>query len=208
MTEKIQIPMKPRVTAVVGAKAAGKDELAQYLVKQYGVLAIEVGAFARKLEKEIDEEEPHIQYDPSAKKLAPFGAEYVMSRLIAEITENESLQTDALVITGVRTPAEATALKARFGSKLQLVYVKVGDQKIRYERAKERDFATDPNGFQEFVQKDERLKSDHALAKTAALADITLLNNDTLDSYYQQIESHIVPHLFPNNINESSGGEI
>jgi dephospho-CoA kinase len=189
--------LTPRVAVVVGPKAAGKDKLASYLVRQHGVRAVEVGAFARKLAEEARENHPHLQYDTSAKDLARHRSEYIMCWLVAATAANEKRWARALVVTGVRTPAEAAALKAHFGAALMLAFVRVGDQKTRFDRTRRRAYATDPNDFQTFVEQDEQLKSDHALAETARLADITLWNSDSLEAYYQQIETHIVPHLFP-----------
>jgi dephospho-CoA kinase len=194
MAEMKQI--KPRVVAVVGAKGAGKDELADYLVQEYGVLAVEVGEFARKLARDANKDEP-LCYDVSAKNLAEYGPEHVMQQLVAEILESEQRAPQALIIMGVRTPAEAAVLKDNFGSDLLLVYIKVGDQATRYERVQKRDFATDSGDFEKFVQEDEQLKSDYSMATTAALADIILWNQGSLPAYHQQIKTHIVSHLFP-----------
>jgi dephospho-CoA kinase len=187
---------RPRIVAVVGATAAGKDVLAEYLARQYHAKVIEVGAFARQLHEEAEQADPHLQYDTSAKNMAGYGSAYIMQRLVAEIVEVGEQNTHVLVLTGVRTPAEAAALKSHFGSDLLLAYVKTGDQKLRFERVQQRNFATDADDFHEFSQHDEHLKSKHGLAETAVLADITLLNNESLEAYYKQIETCIVPHLF------------
>ena len=188
---------KTRVVAVIGPIAAGKDALADYLVQQYQAMAVEVGAFARQLTRDAAENEPYLQYDVSAKYLAGREPGYIIRRLVAEMTETGEPQTDALVITGVRTPAEAAALKDHFGPDLLLTYVKGGGPKQRYERVEKRDFATDPDDFAAFVQHDEQMKSENALEETIKLADVTLWNDRTLKAFYQQIETHIVPHLFP-----------
>ncbi len=194
---------QPRVVAVIGSIAAGKDELVHYLIQQYGVLGIDVGRFARQLGKDGEEGEAHLLYDTSAKKLAEYGPEVVMRQVVVEMMENGSPPPKALVITGVRTPSEALSLKAYFGPDLLLTFVKVEDQTTRYDRTQKREFGTDPNDFQDFVQQDDQLKSDYALGKTAVLADITLWNNKSLAAYYQQIETHIVPHLLPEKNSES-----
>jgi dephospho-CoA kinase len=188
---------KPRVVAVIGPIAAGKDALADYLAQQHQVMVVEVGAFARQLTRDAAQNEPYLQYDVSAKSLANREPGYIMRRLVAEMTETGEPQAEALVITGVRTPAEATVLKDHFGPDLLLTYVKGGGPKQRYERVEKRDFATDPNDFVEFAQRDEQMKSENALEETIALADVTLWNDSTLESYHRQIETHIVPHLFP-----------
>lgn len=184
-----------RVVAIIGSLAAGKDELVNYLVQRHQAMALEIGAFARQLEKDAHENQPSVHYDVSAKNLGDGGSEYVIRQLVEEILENETYRTAPLIITGIRTPAEVTVLKNHLGSDLLLVFVKVGDQQARYQRIQKRELATDPTDFHTFAQRDELRKSEYALEATAALADIQLWNNDTLEAYYQQIEEKIVPHF-------------
>jgi len=195
--EQRQTEPNPRVIAIIGPRAAGKGELAHYLRQQYGVPAIEVGRFARVLAGSTAKNPTQLQYDTVAKDLAEFDSEYILTRLVTEIVENDQRWTNTLVITGVRTPAEAAALKAHFGPDILLAYVRVGDLKTRYLRMKERDFSTDPDSFKAFARQDEELKEDYFLAKTAALADIILWNDSSQENFYQQIEEYMVPHLFP-----------
>ena len=189
-----------KIVAVVGALAAGKDALADYLLQQHSVVVVEVGAFARQLAEEADKADPQL-YDVSAKKMAEHGSEYVISRLVEEISQNEEWQTAPLVITGVRTPAEAIALKEQFGSDLLLTYVRVGDQAARYDRVQQRDLTSDPDDFQEFVEQDESLKAEFSLDNTAELADVVLWNSGSLDEFHSQIETKIVPHISDQNQN-------
>lgn len=197
-TETEREAKETRVVAVIGSKAAGKGELANYLGHHYGVTAVEVGQFARRLafEAEDGEEEPLLRYDTSAQTLAAYGSEQIVRWLVAEIVKNDQQQRNLLVITGVRTPAEAVVLKEHFGSDLLIVYVKVGDQKTRYERSQERGYVSDPVDFQDFVQKDNELKSTYSLAATESIADAILQNDGSLANFYQQIETQVVPHLF------------
>lgn len=67
MKQKVELNANPRVVAAIGTLAAGKDVLADYLAQRYQVMAIEVGAFARQLAKEANEDGPHLRYDISAK---------------------------------------------------------------------------------------------------------------------------------------------
>ena len=199
-----QPDLGPRIVAVIGPKAAGKDELARYLREQYGVPAIEVGRFARELAGESNEGQTHPQYDTVAQKLSEYGTEYIITRLVAEIVESGERWTNALVVTGVRTPAEASALRAHFGPDLLLAYVRVGDLETRYQRAKERGFSADPDDFQTFAGQDNSLKEEYSLAQTADLADAMLWNDGSLENFYRQIENHLVPHLIPRTRDNSS----
>lgn len=187
----------PRVAAIIGPKAAGKDELVRYLREQHGVPAIEVGRFARELAGQSKEDQAPLQYDTVAQKLTEYGTEYIITQLVSQIAQRGDRWTNVLVVTGVRTPAEATALKAHFGSDLLLAYVKVGDVNTRYQRAKARDFATDPDDLSAFLGQDEALKEDFSLAQTADLADTILWNDGSLDNFHRQIEDRLLPHLFP-----------
>jgi dephospho-CoA kinase len=197
MEQETKQNKQPRVVAIIGTMAAGKDVLTDYLVQQYQVMAVEIGAFARQLAKEADENGPHLRYDVSVKSLAEQEPEYIIRQLVAEMLETGERPTNTLVITGIRTPAEAAVLKEHFGSDLLLACVRVGDQNVRYERVQARDFATDPDDFHAFAEQDEQMKAENAMAETSALADVTLWNDGSLETYQQQIETYIVPHLFP-----------
>lgn len=120
-----------------------------------------------------------------------------MTRLVTEIVESGERWSNVLLVTGVRTPAEAKALKTHFGPDLLLVHVKVGDLQTRYQRVKARDYSRDPDDFHSFVGQDEALKESFSLTKTADLADTTLRNDGSLQNFRRQIEDQLVPHLFP-----------
>jgi dephospho-CoA kinase len=185
---------QPLVIAVVGAIASGKNVLADYLVQRHKAMAIEVGTFARWLCRLADNDDLEAQSDVFGRELVGYGSEHIIQRLVSEIIKSDE-RPDTLVITGVRTPAEAAFLKAHFGSDLLLVYVKVGDQRVRYERAQKRHFATDPEDFPSFVKQDEQMKAENALEATVDWADVTLWNAGTLGAYHRQIETYIVPYL-------------
>lgn len=196
---QVQANQSPsKIVAVVGALAAGKDALADYLQQRYAVVAVEVGEFARQLAEEADKDDAK-PYDATAQKLAEHGPEYVIARLVEEMSQNDEWQSKPLIITGVRTPAEAKALKEQFGSNLLLSYIRVGDQAARFDRVQQRDLTTDPDDFEEFVQQDESLKADFALENTVELADVILWNNGSLDEFHRQIEAEIVPHITDQN---------
>lgn len=188
---------EPPILAVVGAMAVGKNTLTNYLVQQHPVMAVEVGAFARQLFEEAANEKPFLDYDIAAKRLAQHGPEHVIERLVSEMIENNYWETEALVITGVRTPAEAAVLKDQFGSQMLLAGIRMRDQNLRYERLLQRNLASDPENAQEIVQQDAELQAKYDLAETFNLTDITLWNDGSLEEFYQQIETHIVPFLFP-----------
>lgn len=195
---QIQAKQYPKIVAVVGALAAGKDALADYLQRRYAVVAVEVGEFARQMAEEADKEDAK-PYDATAQQMAEHGPEHVITRLVEEISQNEEWQSKPLIITGVRTPAEAKALKEQFGSNLLLSYIRGGDQAARFDRVQQRHLTSDPGDFQEFVEQDESLKVDFSLENTAELADVVLWNNGSLDEFYRQIEAEIVPHILNQN---------
>lgn len=181
------------ITAVIGTTAAGKDELAGYLARQYGAAVIDLGPYARELARQAEDDQAHIYYDVSARNLAGYGPEFVLQQLAQEIKEDAC---GPVVITGVRTLAEIAVLKANFGSELLLVCVKVGDSHTRFERVRERNLPSDPDTYREFIRLEAREESVYLLSEAAGLADLTLRNNESLESYYRQIEASIVPRVF------------
>lgn len=183
-----------QIVAIVGAPGAGKEDLAHYLTERYDVVVVEVGDFARQLAANAGEA-ASATYDSSAEQLGEHGPEYVIYRLVDEIRENDEWRGVPLVITGVRTPAETAVLQEQFGDELLVVYLEVGSQADRFDRLQQRNRPTDPNDFQEFVAQDEALKDEFALPQTQDKADVILSNSGTLDAFFGDIETKIVPHL-------------
>ena len=188
-------PQRPRVVAVLGLAGAGKNELAGYLTRRYNALDVEVGAFARALAAHATADEPYMRYDLSAKKLADLGPAQLLSRLVLDIWQRQETAAQTVIITGVRTPAEAFLLRERLGEHLLLVFVDVTDDETRYERIRQRNFASDPEEFRVFQQHDQRLRAEFALLKAQELADLILWNDSSLANFFRQIEQELVPEL-------------
>jgi len=98
------------------------------------------------------------------------------------------------VIDSIRNPAEVQALKRR--KDFQLFYIDA-DQKIRFERIKQRGRENDPQTFEKFVElENKELKSKDPAAQqlenTAELADIVVENNESVRELENKIKDIIV----------------
>ena len=98
------------------------------------------------------------------------------------------------IVDSIRNPAEVRALRSR--KDFFLVNVDA-DQKIRFERIKSRARENDPTEFNKFVELEEReLKSADPAAQqleaTAALADVTVVNNESIRELESQMKEVLV----------------
>lgn len=184
-----------RFIVVTGTIAAGKDELANYLMDRHQVQVLEVGEFARQLGEADEQEQAELNYDVTLEELAEAESEEIMRQLIMALNHDHEQYKNGLVIMGVRTPAEISLLKEQLGSELLTVYIQVGNQTARYERTQARNFPTDSDDMSTFIDKDDEQKLEYGIMSLADLADVILWNNHSLPAYYQQIEIHVVPHL-------------
>lgn len=93
------------------------------------------------------------------------------------------------VVDSIRNPHEAEALKTRRDFILAWVDAPL---EMRFKRVKERKRENDPKSLDEFIRLEnaEKISADSAhqqLDRTAALADLKLVNDHTLDQLNQQI---------------------
>lgn len=113
------------------------------------------------------------------------GSAYVIESLIKEAEASGS----PAIIESVRTVGEVRALKKKGGILLSVD----ADPKIRYERVIRRGSETDAISFEKFIADEERESTSEDpgvqnLKKTAALADVRIMNNGTLPSLHRQID--------------------
>jgi dephospho-CoA kinase len=120
------------------------------------------------------------------RELRRRGGAGVLAEMLLEILDGE----DA-VVDSIRTPAEVEALRSR--GDFFLIEVRA-DEEARWQRMNARGRAGDPLEKETFLsQEAAEAKSDdeagQALDATAALADITILNDGTIEELEDKLES-------------------
>ena len=120
------------------------------------------------------------------RELRRQGGGGVLAEMLLDILSGE----DA-VVDSIRTPAEVEALRSR--GDFTLIEIRA-DEESRWQRMTSRGRAGDPTEKAAFLsQEAAEAKSEdeagQALDATAAMADITILNNGTLEELEGKIES-------------------
>lgn len=128
----------------------------------------------------------------SQQVLQRHGAGFFARLLIARI---QDAAWDAVGITGIRTPADSSAFRGRFGDDFVLIHVQAGDARIHFERVKARDEVRDPDSHKRFVRQDSEEEEVFDIQEAAARADITIENDGSLEDFHRSIEEQIVEPL-------------
>jgi len=181
--------MKKIYIGVVGQIAAGKEVLAEYLIKNYGFTTFSLSTV---IHKELDKRGVK---DFTRKTLQDVGDELrrdfgqdVLAKRTIEILKEESRP---VVITGIRNPAEIVFFKKIKGFVLVSVNSK---RKIRFKRVLSRAKPWDPKTWKEFYKIDRRDygvgqdKTGQQVGACLIMSDYVLSNNKDVGSFYKQIE--------------------
>ncbi|MBD3167914.1 MAG: AAA family ATPase [candidate division Zixibacteria bacterium] len=179
-----------KILGVTGKNGSGKDELIKYLNREYDVPSLSVGDIVRGIaEEEGVEKTRENLHDISEKCLSKYGRGYFITRII-DIIEREKWEN--VGITGIRTPSDVSILKGKYGNNFILIYVRVENPRIRYERIRERGEDRDKMEFKEFLRYDLEEDSQFNLRDTIRMADLNLDNSGSLNDFHRTIDHHVV----------------
>jgi dephospho-CoA kinase len=73
-----------------------------------------------------------------------------------------------------------------------LVYVKVGDPALRFERTQDRDSARDPDSYQAFLRQDQEEENLFHIGEAIDEADLTISNDASLEEFHERIEKALL----------------
>jgi dephospho-CoA kinase len=178
-----------RVFAVVGRNGSGKDEVVEYLQEKYGIPKTSVGDRVREIAEQEGKKPTRENLQEIAERYrARYGRDYFIKKIIRHM-EERGWKTAG--ITGIRTVADVSALKRKYGEDLVLVHVRVDHPKIRFQRLRKRGEARDPQTYEEFLDQDRREEEIFHLSDSIEQADVTIPNNGTLEQFHQEIEKNM-----------------
>ena len=162
------------IIGLTGSYCAGKDTVAEYLVKERRYAHY-------SLSDVIREEMKKAGIDTTRENLISFGTKLrtengngvLAKKVLAKIDDSKNY-----CITSIRHPDEVKELQKN--KRFVLINVDA-PQKIRFERMLQRNRAGDPKTFEDFVRL-EKMESQSSgsgqqLVKTARLADIVFIND-------------------------------
>jgi len=180
-----------RVIGAIGLNGSGKDELVDYLQERCDVSIYSTGDIVREIAHKEGKElsRPSLQ-NLSRRYMDSYGHDYFVRQVIKRIEMNGSVE--AAAITGIRTPDDVHTLKTRFGQDFILVYVRVTDPYLRYQRIKRRGEPRDPNSYEDFLRQQQRENQFFDIPRTISEADITIDNSEDLPTFHRKIEDSVV----------------
>jgi len=173
----------PRLIGLTGTNGAGKGEVAAYLVKK----GYEYFSLSDLIREELIKRDEEVTRDNLIKMgnqlREKFGAD-ILARLVMEKIKGKT------VIDSIRNPKEVEYLRKQKDFILLCIDAPV---ELRYERAKKRGRIESATNLREFIQKEEEemtsYKNGQQLRNCMSLADITLINDGTLEDLYQKLEA-------------------
>lgn len=177
------------IIGLTGSYAAGKDTAADYLVKKgykYHSLSDIIRDVLRKQGLEITRENL-INFGNNIR--VEFGPGELARRTIALIKSNNEENS---VIVSIRNPEEVKILRTNPYFRLWYVDAPI---KLRYDRTVKRQRSDDFSSYEDFVKKEQSENSSdpnaQQLNKVAGMADVTLVNDSTLENFYEKIDQHL-----------------
>ena len=172
----------PDVIGLSGRISAGKDSLAEYLVKNYGYTHVSTGDIVRA-------EATRLYGNIERETLQKVGPAYKAEKGAGIFVEMGLEKPRPIIVSGIRSMGEYKAIKQAGGV---MVFVDA-DPRLRYERMKKRARdAEAEKSFEEFIKSDEREKNagtndaDFRVDEIDEKADIHLDNSGTREEFYEK----------------------
>jgi len=175
---------------IVGLNGSGKDTVADYLVTTYNWAHKDLGQEIRDELKILgrDYQDRSVMTEYANYKRKTLGADYWCKKALS------SLNSDYIVITSIRNPAEAQLIKTKGGKIVEIF----AEDKTRFDRTRER-VKNNPNAhgdvesFEQFkarqqVELEHPDPSKQQLLACIAMADYRLDNDSSKESLYKQVD--------------------
>ncbi len=179
------------IIGLIGKIASGKDTVSKYIKEKHGFEEIVLGDIVREIAKErglsLDRESLlNLQKELTRK----YGEDYIIKLAVKRIKEKMKEGKKDFVVNGLRREMDVKVLKDSFKD---VVIVEVYcDDKIRFERIKNRGREGDPKTFSEFVKQDEEEERSFNISKVIKkYADYRITNNSTLQELYEEVDKLI-----------------
>lgn len=186
----------PKLIGISGTVASGKDTLANYLADQYTYKAISSGDMVRliSMKRHGSIERPELQ-ETAKYYRDKYGADYFIKAIIKDYqASNKDNNYKGLIITGLRSVGEASAVKSYGGVVLFLD----SPIKLRYERmqarARDQEVGLSLKEFEASGQKEWHSgddPSDFSLKNIKNMADAVIDNDYNL----AELESEAISKL-------------
>jgi dephospho-CoA kinase len=179
------------IIGLTGTFSSGKDMLAEHLQEKYGIMHISTGDIVREIAKDQKGSiERPVLLETANELRHTYGGGVLVERALDRY--HNSIRTYAgVVITGIRTLAEAQVIKDKGGT---IIYVDA-PLEIRYKRMQDR--ARDGEARISLEAFEEREKhemsgtqtdTDAHILSVKDVTDINLQNSGTVDEFFDTAE--------------------
>jgi dephospho-CoA kinase len=172
------------LVGLTGRNASGKSTLVSWFSER-GLRSVSCSDSIRTWLSDQGIETTREALIEGGRELRRNGGAGVLAEMLLEILDGE----DA-VVDSIRTPAEVEALRGR--GDFFLIDVRA-DEEARWQRMTQRGRAGDPVEKESFLSQEaaeatSKDEAGQALDATAAMADITVLNDGTLEDLEEKLE--------------------
>lgn len=181
------------IIGLTGTNGAGKGTVVKYLVEHYGYVHYSASEYImsvaerRKIPKEEMTRLKLIEVGNHLRREE--GASIIAQQLYHQAVLDG---TKLAIIESLRNTAEVRELRSYMGF---YFFAVDASPKLRYERARTRSLIKDDVSFEEFYRLESLENSPdpakQQLRACMAKADMTLMNDETLDDLYRQIDGQM-----------------
>lgn len=178
-----------KVIGVIGLNGSGKDEVVNYLNKEYGVPLISVGDIVREIAAKEGIEPTRDNLDSITKRyFGQFGEGYFVKQVVEKIRHNK---WKVAGISGIRSPRDIAIIKEAFEKDFILTHVYISDPKVRHERISKRGSKRDQSSYEEFLKQDKISQELFHIQDAIKLADYSIPNDGSLKDIHMAIDKLI-----------------
>jgi inosine/xanthosine triphosphate pyrophosphatase family protein/dephospho-CoA kinase len=168
---------------IIGPTCAGKTTLGNYSQQHIDCHVVDASAIVRSIRRELGRDESAIS-DFAAALLDERGPD-VVARRIAQSYGGFLARGESLIITGFRAIEEVEYFREEYPN-VRVISVEAAPR-IRYGRYLRRGTRTVLDSYDAFRKHDAQQYAFGLLPVAGELADLRVVNESSLDSYYDQI---------------------
>jgi dephospho-CoA kinase len=183
------------VIGVVGKIGSGKDEALRYLKSKYGVPFISTGDVVRRIAADEGRKPTRENLEEISERFFRERGEGCFVKMAGEDILRNGWK--AAGISGVRSPADVSTLKAMFGRSFVLLRVDIADPKLRYGRLVRRREGRDPVTYEQFQAQDEAEERIFKTGEAGRTADFSLSNDGTIEELHHRIDELVASGQLP-----------